>query len=154
MILPLFGKQEVGIWRVQKRFPRYGVPIWSLWPNGVYNNSLHIDMSVHLYTLSRLHANTTPRWFFKKWKAIVSNTSSKIRYFHFFLLNAWWSWMTNLYDVIQTWKAFVLVHPYKLNNTININVLVYCSQIFLRKQKTTPTVPTFLCTIYKLRTSN
>ena len=26
-------KQEVGIWRVQKRFPRYGVPIWSLWPN-------------------------------------------------------------------------------------------------------------------------
>ena len=27
------GKQEVGIWRIQKRFPRYGVPIWSLWPN-------------------------------------------------------------------------------------------------------------------------
>ena len=27
------GKQEVGIWRVQKRFPRYEVPIWSLWPN-------------------------------------------------------------------------------------------------------------------------
>ena len=23
------GKQEVGIWWVQKRFPRYGVPIWS-----------------------------------------------------------------------------------------------------------------------------
>jgi hypothetical protein len=30
---PLFGKQEVGIWRVKKRFPRYGIPIWSLWPN-------------------------------------------------------------------------------------------------------------------------
>ena len=27
------GKQVVGIWWVQKRFPRYGVPIWSLWPN-------------------------------------------------------------------------------------------------------------------------
>ena len=27
------GKQEVGIWRVQKRFPQYGIPIWSLWPN-------------------------------------------------------------------------------------------------------------------------
>jgi hypothetical protein len=27
------GKQEVGIWWVQNRFPRYGVPIWSLWPN-------------------------------------------------------------------------------------------------------------------------
>ena len=26
------GKQEVGIWRVQKRFPQYGIPIWSLWP--------------------------------------------------------------------------------------------------------------------------
>jgi hypothetical protein len=24
---------EVGIWRVQKPFQRYGVPIWSLWPN-------------------------------------------------------------------------------------------------------------------------
>jgi hypothetical protein len=33
MIPPLFGKQEVGIWRVKKRFPRYGVPIWSLRPN-------------------------------------------------------------------------------------------------------------------------
>jgi hypothetical protein len=33
MIPPLFGKQEVGIWWIQKRFPRYGVPIWSLWPN-------------------------------------------------------------------------------------------------------------------------
>ena len=30
---PLFGKQEVGIWWIQKRFPRYGVHIWSLWPN-------------------------------------------------------------------------------------------------------------------------
>jgi hypothetical protein len=36
-VLPLsinkIGKQEVGIWWVQKHFPRYGVPIWSLWPN-------------------------------------------------------------------------------------------------------------------------
>jgi hypothetical protein len=27
------GKQEVGIWRVQKRYPQYGIPIWCLWPN-------------------------------------------------------------------------------------------------------------------------
>jgi hypothetical protein len=33
MIPPLFCKQEVGIWRVKKRFPRYGVSIWSLWLN-------------------------------------------------------------------------------------------------------------------------
>jgi hypothetical protein len=26
-------KQKVGIWWVQKRFPRYEVPIWSFWPN-------------------------------------------------------------------------------------------------------------------------
>jgi hypothetical protein len=26
------GKQEVGIWWIQKHFPRYGVPIWSVWP--------------------------------------------------------------------------------------------------------------------------
>jgi hypothetical protein len=26
------GKQEVGIWGVQKRYPQYGIPIWSLWP--------------------------------------------------------------------------------------------------------------------------
>jgi hypothetical protein len=33
MIPPLFGKQEVGIWRVKKCFPQYGIHIWSLWPN-------------------------------------------------------------------------------------------------------------------------
>ena len=27
------GKQEVGIWRVQKRYPQYGIPIWCLWQN-------------------------------------------------------------------------------------------------------------------------
>jgi hypothetical protein len=26
------GKQEVGIWRVQKRYSQYGIPIWRLWP--------------------------------------------------------------------------------------------------------------------------
>jgi ribosomal protein L37AE/L43A len=27
------GKQEVGIWWVQKCYPQYGIPIWCLWPN-------------------------------------------------------------------------------------------------------------------------
>ena len=27
------GKQEVGIWWVQKNYPQYGIPIWSLGPN-------------------------------------------------------------------------------------------------------------------------
>ena len=29
----LSRQQEVGIWQIKKCFPRYGVPIWSLWPN-------------------------------------------------------------------------------------------------------------------------
>ena len=29
----LSRKQEVGIWRVQKRYPQYGIPIGRLWPN-------------------------------------------------------------------------------------------------------------------------
>jgi hypothetical protein len=40
MIPPLFGKQEVGIWWIQKRFPQYGVPIWSLWQNIRYLASI------------------------------------------------------------------------------------------------------------------
>jgi hypothetical protein len=27
------GKQEIGIWRVPKRYPQYGIPIWRWWPN-------------------------------------------------------------------------------------------------------------------------
>jgi hypothetical protein len=37
------GKQEEGIWWVQKRFPRYGVPIWSLWPNIRYLPFIHME---------------------------------------------------------------------------------------------------------------
>jgi hypothetical protein len=33
------GKQEIGIRWVQKRFPRYGVPIWSLWPNMIWSQA-------------------------------------------------------------------------------------------------------------------
>ena len=29
----IVGKQEVGIWWVQKNYPQYGIPIWSLGPN-------------------------------------------------------------------------------------------------------------------------
>ena len=37
------GKQEVGIWWIQKRFPRYGVPIWRLWPNIRFLQSIVAD---------------------------------------------------------------------------------------------------------------
>ena len=46
MIPPLFGKQEVGIWWVQKRVPWYGVPIWSLWPNIRFLPSIFAEKNV------------------------------------------------------------------------------------------------------------
>jgi hypothetical protein len=44
----LFGKQEEGIWWVQKRFPRYGIPIWSLWPNIRSLPSIVAEKNVHI----------------------------------------------------------------------------------------------------------
>ena len=49
------GKQEVGIWWVQKRFPRYGVPIWSLWPNIRFVPSIvtekNVTKNVHICSM-------------------------------------------------------------------------------------------------------
>jgi hypothetical protein len=48
-------KQEVGIWWVQKRFPRYGVPIWSLWPNIRFMSSIvaekNVTKNVHICSM-------------------------------------------------------------------------------------------------------
>jgi hypothetical protein len=59
MIPPLFGKQEVGIWWVQKRFPRYGVPIWSLWPNIRFLSSIvaekNATKNVHIHVQCMLN---------------------------------------------------------------------------------------------------
>jgi ribosomal protein L37AE/L43A len=51
MIPPLFGKQEVGIWRVKKHFPRYGVPIWSLRPNIRFLLSIVAEKHVHICSM-------------------------------------------------------------------------------------------------------
>ena len=40
------GKKEVGIWWIQKRFPRYGVPLWSLWPNIRFLPSIVVEKNV------------------------------------------------------------------------------------------------------------
>jgi hypothetical protein len=42
------GKQEAGIWWVQKRFPRYGVPIWSFWPNIRFLPSIVAEKNEHI----------------------------------------------------------------------------------------------------------
>jgi hypothetical protein len=44
-----FGKQEVGIWRVKKRFLRYGVPIWSLWPNIRFLPSIVAEKNIYAH---------------------------------------------------------------------------------------------------------
>ena len=42
------GKQEVGIWWVQKRFPRYVVPIWSVWLNIRFLPSIVTEKNEHI----------------------------------------------------------------------------------------------------------
>jgi hypothetical protein len=49
------GKQELGIWWVQKRFPRYGVPIWTLSPNIRFLPSIVAEKNAtkneHIYSM-------------------------------------------------------------------------------------------------------
>ena len=51
MLPPLFGKQEVGIQRVKKHFPRYRVPIWSLWPNIRFLPLIVAEKNVHICSM-------------------------------------------------------------------------------------------------------
>jgi hypothetical protein len=65
MIPPLFDKQEVGIWRVKKRFPRYGVPIWSLWPNITFYTHwtyMHIFLSNYWWQRSDILSQASYRY--------------------------------------------------------------------------------------------
>ena len=59
------GKQEVGIWWVQKRFPRYGVPIWSLWPNIRFLPSIvaekNVTKNVHTLYMFNVYKNQLSR---------------------------------------------------------------------------------------------
>ena len=61
MIPLLFGKQEVGIWRLKKCFPRYGVPIWSLWPNIRFLPSIvaekNVTKNVHIPCMFNVYRN-------------------------------------------------------------------------------------------------
>jgi ribosomal protein L37AE/L43A len=45
------GKQEVGIWRVQKCYPQYGIPIWSLWPNIRFLSSIAAEKNEHICSM-------------------------------------------------------------------------------------------------------
>ena len=59
------GKQEVGIWRVKKRFPQYGAPIWSLWPNIRFLPSIvaekNVTKNVHTMYMFNVYKNQLSR---------------------------------------------------------------------------------------------
>jgi hypothetical protein len=91
MIPPLFGKQEVGIWRVKKRFPRYGVPISSLWPN--------------IRSLSSIVASFLP----SVCPSVLPSFQDIFR--RLFLSNCWWQksaiWSQASYRYTILWVAFL-----------------------------------------------
>jgi hypothetical protein len=86
------GKQEVGIWWVQKHFPQYGVPIWSLWPNIISLPSIVAEKNVHMFG------------FYTHWTYMHI-----FRYF--FLSNYWWQksdiWSQSSYRYPISWEAFL-----------------------------------------------
>jgi hypothetical protein len=114
MIPPLFGKQEVGIWRVKKHFPRYGVPIWSLWPNirslpsiaaeknvtkNVHKNQLLLPERGGGYTVLPLCVCLS----------VLPSVQDILRCI--FLINCWWQksdiWSQASYRYPISWEAFL-----------------------------------------------
>jgi hypothetical protein len=96
MIPPLLGKQEVGIWWVKKRFPQYGVPIWSLWPNIRFLPSI----------VAEKNATKNGRFLY------TFNTHLYMHIFHcIFLSNYWWQesdiWSQASHRYAILWEAFL-----------------------------------------------
>jgi hypothetical protein len=97
---PLFGKQEVGIWRVKKRFPRYEVPIWSLWPNIRFLPSIvcHIFLSNYWWQRSDIWSQASYRYPIS-WEAFLDPSNS---YFLFADLLILYTFNIHLYMHILT----------------------------------------------------
>jgi hypothetical protein len=106
MIPPLFGKQEVGIWRVKKRFPRYGVPLWSLWPNIRFLPSIVAEKNA---TKNILDGRKDRRTEVKQYTPLgiknFKTMSSKIVItFHLLMLQTW-----NLHQNTGNWIPYILL---------------------------------------------
>jgi hypothetical protein len=75
------GKQEVGIRWVQKRFPRYGVPIWSLWPNIRFLPSIvaekNVTKNVHIRSILELNNVLEQRLREPKWQSRIENPETQ-----------------------------------------------------------------------------
>jgi hypothetical protein len=91
------GKQEVGIWRVQKRYPQYGIPIWCLWPNIRFLPSTVTEKNA---TKNILDGRTDRRTEVKQYHIFR----------HIFLSNYWWQrsdiWSQASYRYPISWEAF------------------------------------------------
>jgi hypothetical protein len=79
------GKQEVGIWWVQKRYPRYGVPIWSLWPNIRFLPSIVAEKNEHICSMC-IKINKVGIWWvqkhFPRYRVPIWSLWPNIRFLH------------------------------------------------------------------------
>jgi hypothetical protein len=99
------GKQEVGIWWAQKHFPRYGVPIWSLWPNIRSLPSIVAEKNSVFGPIRFLLPVCRLCWFYTHWTYILyMPIFSRI-----FLSNYWWQksdiWSQASYRYPISWEA-------------------------------------------------
>jgi hypothetical protein len=126
MIPLLFGKQEVGNWQVKKHFPRYGVPIWSLWPNIRSLLYMHIFRRIFLsnywWQESDIWSQASYRYAILC-EAFLDLSDSYFlfadlvsfythwTYMHIFLSNYWWQrsdiWSQASYRYPISWEVFV-----------------------------------------------
>jgi ribosomal protein L37AE/L43A len=126
------GKQEVGIWQVKKRFPRYEVPIWSLWPNIRFLPSIDAEKNAtkneHICSMC---IKINSRRYTILWVAFLDPSDSYFlfadlvgfythwTYMHIFrrifLSNYWWQksdiWSQASYRYPISWEAFFHDNP-------------------------------------------
>jgi hypothetical protein len=79
------GKQEVEIWWVQKRFPRYGVPIWNLWPNIIF-------LSNYWWQKSDIWSQASYRYLIS-WEAFLNPSDSYFLFADFVDFYTHWTYM-------------------------------------------------------------
>ncbi len=101
---------SISIWELSSTNPIYNVIV------GWFSIRKEKNRSVATYLCDWKLSKSCHRCdlkFFMFW------ASSRIKYLHRLRRNAWWSWITNLYEVMQTWNALGLVQPVKWKGIIS-----------------------------------
>jgi hypothetical protein len=102
-------RQEVGIWRVKKCFPRYGVPIWSLWPNTRFLPSIVAEKNA----TKNGHIQNVCSMCIKRYTVLPPSVLPSVQdiFRHIFLSNCWWQksdiWSQVSYRYTILWVAFL-----------------------------------------------